>query len=66
MAVRQYIGGHMDAKFINPFIYATMHVLETMAFTKSNPGKPYLKKDNIAKGDVAGVIGFTIEVCLES
>jgi len=51
----------MDAKMINPFINATMNVLETMAFTKSEAGKPYLKKDDVAQGDVSGVIGFTGE-----
>ena len=51
----------MDVKMINPFISATMNVLETMAFVKSEAGKPYLKKDDVAKGDVSGVIGFTGE-----
>ncbi len=51
----------MDAKLINPFINATISVLETMAFIKSTAGKPYLKKDDIAKGDVTGVIGMTGE-----
>ncbi|MEA2102919.1 MAG: chemotaxis protein CheX [Thermodesulfobacteriota bacterium] len=51
----------MDVKLINPFIEATVNVLETMAFTKSSSGKPYLKKDNVAKGDVSGVIGLTGE-----
>jgi chemotaxis protein CheX len=51
----------MDVKLINPFINATMNVLETMAFTKSQAGQPYLKKDNAALGDVSGVIGFTGE-----
>ena len=51
----------MDAKMINPFINATLNVLETMAFTKSEAGKPYLKKDDVAQGDVSGVIGFTGE-----
>ena len=51
----------MDAKIINPFINATMNVIETMAFVKSKPDKPYLKKDNTAKGDVTGVIGVTGE-----
>ncbi len=49
----------MDVKLINPFINATLHVLETMASTKSEAGKPYLKKEEIAKGDVTGVIGLT-------
>ncbi|MCF8067803.1 MAG: chemotaxis protein CheX [Desulfobacterales bacterium] len=52
----------MDAEMINPFIKATMNVLETMAFVKSTKaGKPFLKKDNVARGDVTGVIGVTGE-----
>jgi len=51
----------MEVKFINPFINATLNVLETMAFIKPEAGKPYLKKDDIAQGDVSGVIGFTGE-----
>ncbi len=49
----------MDVQLINPFIEATLHVLETMAFTKVTVGKPFLKKDKIARGDVSGVIGLT-------
>jgi chemotaxis protein CheX len=51
----------VDVKLINPFINATMNVLGTMAFVKSEAGKPYLKKDNVARGDVTGVIGITGE-----
>jgi len=51
----------MDAKLINPFINATINVLETMAFIKPKAGKPYLKKKNTAEGDVTGVIGITGE-----
>ncbi len=35
-----------------------MNVLETMAMTKLNPGKPSIKKDQVSKGDVSGVIGM--------
>jgi chemotaxis protein CheX len=49
----------MDAKLINPFINATMNVLETMAFITVSVGKPYLKQDNVAVGDVTGVLGLT-------
>lgn len=49
----------MDVKFINPFINATINVLETMAFMKVTAGKPYLKKGNMAVGDVSGVLGLT-------
>ena len=51
----------MDAKLINPFVNATLNVLEKMAFVKAESGKPYLKKDDIAQGDVSGVVGFTGE-----
>ncbi len=49
----------MDVKFINPFLEGTIEVLTTMAFVKPRPGKPYLKKNNLAKGDVSGIIGIT-------
>ena len=39
-----------------------LNVLETMASTKARAGKPYLKKDQIARGDISGVIGLTGEV----
>jgi chemotaxis protein CheX len=51
----------VDEKIINPFINATLNVLETMAFIKSESGKPYPKKDDVAQGDVSGVVGFTGE-----
>lgn len=51
----------MDAKLINPFVDATVNVLETMAFTKARVGKPYLKKDAVALGDVSGILGLTGE-----
>ena len=49
----------MDVKLVNPFINATINVLETMAFVNVEAGKPYLKKDNVAVGDVSGVLGLT-------
>jgi chemotaxis protein CheX len=49
----------MDVTLINPFINATVNVLETMAFVTVTAGKPYLKKDSLARGDVTGVIGLT-------
>jgi chemotaxis protein CheX len=42
-----------------PFIKATVNVLTTMAMIEPKPGKPYVKKDNTAQGDVSAVIGFT-------
>lgn len=49
----------MDVRLINPFINATINVLETMAFIRVDAGTPYLKKDNTATGDVSGVLGLT-------
>ncbi len=49
----------MDVKLVNPFINATISVLETMAFVTVTAGRPYLKKDNLAVGDVTGVLGLT-------
>lgn len=49
----------MDVRFINPFLQGTTHVLKTMAFIDPIAGKPYLKKDQVATGDVSGVIGLT-------
>jgi chemotaxis protein CheX len=52
----------MDVRVINPFIDATFNVLETMASTKADAGKPYLKHDHVARGDVTGMIGLSGEV----
>jgi len=49
----------MDARLINPFLAATMHVLSTMANIRPTPGKPFLKKDGAAFGDVSAIIGIT-------
>jgi chemotaxis protein CheX len=49
----------MNVEFINPFLTATIEVIKTMAFTDTKPGKPFVKKDKIAKGDVSGIIGIT-------
>ncbi len=49
----------MDVKLVNPFINATINVLETMAFVKVTAGRPYVKQDNTAVGDVTGVLGLT-------
>ena len=49
----------MDVKFINPFIYGTIEVMEKMAFFKPEAGKPYAKVDDTACGDISGIIGMT-------
>ncbi len=49
----------MDVRFVNAFLEGTLNVLKTMAFIEPRPGKPYLKQDNIAVGDISGIIGMT-------
>jgi chemotaxis protein CheX len=48
-------------EFAKPFVKATTSVLSTMAMTQPKPGKPYVKKDETATGDVSAIIGFTGE-----
>lgn len=48
----------MNVEFINPFISSLLNVLETMAQTKLQPGKPKKKGDEVAVGDVSGLIGM--------
>jgi chemotaxis protein CheX len=48
----------MNADFINPFIAALLNVLQTMAQTELLPGKPKKKSDNLAGGEISGVIGM--------
>lgn len=49
----------MDVRFVNAFLEGTINVLKTMAFVEPRAGKPYLKQDNIAVGDISGIIGLT-------
>lgn len=49
----------MDVKYINPFLSGTIEVLKKMAFIDAVPGKPYVKTDVTAMGDVSGIIGIT-------
>jgi len=48
----------MNAAFVNPFLSSFIHVLKTMAMTEVKPGRPSLKKDSVARGDVSGLIGM--------
>lgn len=49
----------MNVTFINPFLESTINVLSTMASINPVPGKPFLKNDKVACGDVSGIIGLT-------
>lgn len=53
------INDRIEERLIQPFINATLNVLRTMAFTEAHSNPPYLKTENVAKGDVSGVIGMT-------
>ena len=48
----------MNAEFINPFLFSFINVLQTMAQVTVKPGKPSIKKDATARGDVSGLIGM--------
>ena len=52
----------LDTDFINPFLTATLKVLEVQAQVKAQPGKIFMKeaKDHF-KGDVSGIIGIVSE-----
>ncbi|MFH1146254.1 MAG: chemotaxis protein CheX, partial [Pseudomonadota bacterium] len=52
----------MDVNLINPFVEATLNILETMAQTKAEAGKPYVKEDSVARGDVSAIIGMVGEI----
>ena len=49
----------MKAEYINPFIKATIRVLHIMAGARTKAKKPYLKKDDLATGDVSTIVGLT-------
>ena len=49
----------MDIKIINPFLIAAVNVMKTMANVEPIPGKPFVKDENTAMGDVSAIIGIT-------
>jgi chemotaxis protein CheX len=48
----------LRADFVNPFLTSLLNVMQTMAQTHLTPGKPRLKTDQRACGDVSGLIGM--------
>ncbi|MDD1781550.1 chemotaxis protein CheX [Enterovibrio sp. ZSDZ35] len=48
----------MRAEFVNPFLSSLVNVLTTMAQLEITPKKPQIKKTEVAKGDVSGLIGM--------
>lgn len=52
----------MRVEFINPFLSSMLNVMSTMARMELTPEKPKLKKDDVAMGDVSGLIGMVSPV----
>ena len=48
----------MNVEFINPFLSSMLNVMSTMAQMDLKPEKPRLKKNEVAHGDVSGLIGM--------
>ncbi|NLI82877.1 MAG: chemotaxis protein CheX [Deltaproteobacteria bacterium] len=48
-----------DVRIINSFLAAAVHVIKTMARVDSEPGKPFLKADDRALGDISAVIDIS-------
>lgn len=48
----------MDVRLINPVLETILNVLGTMANLKPNVGKPSLKQDEIARGEVTGIMSM--------
>mgnify|MGYP000047127606 FL=1 len=51
----------MNVEFINPFLSSLLNVMSTMAQMELTPEKPRLKKNEVAAGDVSGLIGMVSE-----
>ncbi len=49
----------MDVELAKPFIKAVVDVLSMMAFITPKAERPYVKKGNVATGDVTGLVGLT-------
>lgn len=48
-----------DAKIVRPFLDAVQNVISTMAMMEVSSGKPFMKTDSVAHGDVTGVISMS-------
>ena len=49
---------NINVVFVNPFLASAINVIKTMAMTDAKPGKPFIKSDHSAKGDVTGIVGL--------
>ena len=48
----------MDVKLINPVLETMINVLSTMANVQPDVGKPSLKQDEVARGEVTGIMSM--------
>jgi chemotaxis protein CheX len=48
----------MNVEFINPFLANVINVIGMMGHTDLHPEKPRIKKNDVALGDVSGLIGM--------
>lgn len=48
-----------DIDIAKSFITATTNILSTMAGIEATHGAPYVKKGNVASGDVSAIVGVT-------
>ncbi|BDM65808.1 chemotaxis protein CheX [Shewanella sp. NFH-SH190041] len=48
----------MNVQFINPFLESFLNVINTMATLQLTPSRPQIKLDEVARGDVSGLIGM--------
>lgn len=46
----------MDAKYVNPVLESLINVLATTTQIECKPGRPSIKKDHLALGDISGVL----------
>lgn len=54
------MGGKVtDVELARPFIKAAVDILGTMAMVQAQAGRPFIKKENVAEGDVTGLVGVT-------
>ncbi|MBF0100294.1 MAG: chemotaxis protein CheX [Desulfobacterales bacterium] len=49
----------MDVRYINPFINATKEILHSLTSYECKPGRAFVKTNDVALGDVTGIIGIT-------
>lgn len=48
----------MKVEYINPFVNAVHHTMETMLGVNPTRDAAFIKSNQLARGDVSGIIGF--------